>query len=389
MPESNIIKSIEDVGHLHEWLQEDGSDGEFNLLYRSSRDGKDADDFHSKCGDQGCTLTVIETKSGCVLGGYSDRPWTSPDTLAWRADQKAFLFVLSGMDATSPCKMKLKDANDVHAVCHTTEWGPAFGSGCHSFAIKEVEVFQVNEASFPAAIRAAMKTQCEVPTAEPVKKFSTDVNDAINAKQESLVQAELNILQLEQSFEDEKTFIATFASDNSKDVIMLNVNGTRMSTKRSTLQAIEDSVLVQQFDDTKWKEQGCAGLPVMEWTPGDVSAWVKNTAGIPDRFADFFKEHQTTGRELLALGAGLWKEIGIDRGVTLEGISKMQKVTLIEHSSYCFGKILDHLRLKRLHLCGLAEGEPTLPIVCDSQRSRFEKLVRYYFPGDSARAILG
>ena len=60
---------------LHGWLREDGSDGKFELLYQSSRDGISANNFHSKCDGKGSTITVIETKVGpslgLVLGGYS------------------------------------------------------------------------------------------------------------------------------------------------------------------------------------------------------------------------------------------------------------------------------------------------------------------------------
>ena len=64
-------------------------------------------------------------------------------------------------------------------------------------------------------------------------------------------------------------------------------------------------------------------------------------------------------------------------------------VTLIEHSPYCFGKMLDYLRLKQLHLKGLIAEEPGLPKVCDLQKMRFEKVVKYYFPGDAAKFMLG
>jgi hypothetical protein len=64
MPDSNIIK---DEGHcriLHDWLKEDDSDGELSLLDRGSRDGLSNEAFHLKCGDKGCTLTIIETTDG-------------------------------------------------------------------------------------------------------------------------------------------------------------------------------------------------------------------------------------------------------------------------------------------------------------------------------------
>ena len=62
--------------------------------------------------------------------------------------------------------------------------------------------------------------------------------------------------------------------------------------------------------------------------------------------------------------------------------------SLIEHSPYCFGKILDHLRLKNLNTQELA-GEPMLPSLYNCLESRFKKIVKYYFPGDLAKFILG
>ena len=77
----------------------------------------------------------------------------------------------------------------------------------------------------------------------------------------------------------------------------------------------------------------------------------------------------------------------------LKEIDKLEKssrdiVTLIEHSPYCFGKMLDYLCSKQLHLLGFLAKEPALPKVCYSQTKRFEKIVNYYFPGDSAKFIL-
>jgi hypothetical protein len=62
-------------------------------------------------------------------------------------------------------------------------------------------------------------------------------------------------------------------------------------------------------------------------------------------------------------------------------------VTLIEHSPYCFGKILNQLRLMQLHSIGLIIKEPALPEVDELQKQRFEKVVKYYFPGDSAKIM--
>ena len=63
-------------------------------------------------------------------------------------------------------------------------------------------------------------------------------------------------------------------------------------------------------------------------------------------------------------------------------------VTLIKHSPYCFGKIMDHLRLSCLHSQQGFAGEPALPTVCDSRKNMLEKMVEYYFPCDSVKFIL-
>ena len=174
-----------------------------------------------------------------------------------------------------------------------------------------------------------------------------------------------------------------------------------MVTMRSTLRTVEDSVLAQQFDDSKWTEQGCNKKSrVKEWTADDVCDWLKSIPGIQDDMVlaiAIFRENGITGYELLALKKDGLVMMGITRPgtvcVLLDEIKKLERasldnVTLIEHSPYCFGKILDYLRLRQLHLQGLAE-EPTLPIVCDSQKKRFEKVARYYFPGDSVKLVLG
>mmetsp|Transcript_19744 Transcript_19744/g.37041 ORF Transcript_19744/g.37041 Transcript_19744/m.37041 type:complete len:171 (+) Transcript_19744:1832-2344(+) len=170
-----------------------------------------------------------------------------------------------------------------------------------------------------------------------------------------------------------------------------------MATKRSTLCIAEDSVLAQQFDDSKWTVQGCNNLHVKDWSSEDVTSWVRNIDGIPNKISKIFKKNEITGRELLVMKKDGLMMMRITRPGTLclllSEIEMLEKasqdiITLIEHSRYCFCKILDYLRLKQIHNQGLI-GEPALPKVCDSQKSRFNKVVKYYFPGASAKFITG
>jgi len=425
--DSDIITNSAHASLLHGWLKEDGSDGEFHLLYRSSRDGLSGKKFHSKCDLKGCTLSVIETTDGLIIGGYSNESWESRQHGEWVAANKAFLFALSGYDISSPCKMKLKDPNDNYAIYHASAYGPSFGNGSDlgvlgstlllhpctyesnppwpideelgGCTIKEVEVFQVINSSTQAG-----QSQTQDLLSISIQKttlFSSEVKDALNKKLETLKAAEQKVFCREKMFEGEQTFIDSFASGETKDIVKLNVSGTTMTTKRSTLRACEDSILSRQFDDSTWTEQGLGSesenIQVNEWTPKDVTSWAQNINNIPGSVANIFAVNQIAGNELLALKKDGLMMLGIERTGTLclllEEINKLEKasqdvVTLIEHSPYCFGRILDYLRMKQLHSQKLAKVPP-LPKVSESEKGRFEKVVKYFFPGDSAKLLLG
>jgi len=121
-PDTNILKDSYSESILHGWLKEDNVDGNFRLLYRLSRDGKDSQSFHSNCNDKGPTITIIETTDGHIVGGYSNVPWSSSGS--YTAAEKAFLFILPEDGTSSPCKMKLKNVNDGRAVRNLPDWGP-------------------------------------------------------------------------------------------------------------------------------------------------------------------------------------------------------------------------------------------------------------------------
>ena len=89
------------------------------------------------------------------------------------------------------------------------------------------------------------------------------------------------------------------------------------------------SLLAQQFDDTKWTEQGYNTPRVKEWTPDEVYAWAKKIDGISDEVAIIFVENDIIGNELLALTKDGLIELGITRTGTwcllLEEIKKLKQ----------------------------------------------------------------
>jgi BTB/POZ domain-containing protein KCTD9 len=96
-------------------------------LYRGTRDGFGAQDFHSKCDNKSPTLSICKTHdSSYIFGGFTTVSWESP-TVA-KLDPNAFLFSLTNKD-NKPVKMKVDPNKRQYAIrCHSG-YGPIFGFG--------------------------------------------------------------------------------------------------------------------------------------------------------------------------------------------------------------------------------------------------------------------
>ena len=95
----------------------------WKLLYRASRDGFKAQDFHNKCDSKSNTLTVVKATSGCVFGGYTGASWSQTDGL--KEDQYAFIFSLLNAQH-KPVKIKCTETSD--AIFCNAKYGPSFGN---------------------------------------------------------------------------------------------------------------------------------------------------------------------------------------------------------------------------------------------------------------------
>jgi len=95
------------------------------LIYRGSRDGNGAENFHQKCNNKGETLTVIKSTEGYLFGGYTPIPWTSRGNFA--GDQRTFIFTLTNSKGIPPTKY----SNSVHtqSIYDNSSYGPTFGGG--------------------------------------------------------------------------------------------------------------------------------------------------------------------------------------------------------------------------------------------------------------------
>jgi len=115
---------------LMNWLRNTDALKEANLfpclLYRASRNGWAASDFHTRCDGRGPTLTVV--KSGnCTFGGYTEQSWAGSGS--YRKAPGSFLFSLVNPSGLPPTKIPLMAKQEVHAIYCNSGHGPTFGIG--------------------------------------------------------------------------------------------------------------------------------------------------------------------------------------------------------------------------------------------------------------------
>jgi hypothetical protein len=99
----------------------------WSLLYRGTRDGFGAADFHAKCDGHSNTLTIIKAaESSYIFGGFTTVSWESSVNGTYKRDPYAFIFSLTNND-NQTVKMKVNSQRHQFAIyCHF-ELGPIFG----------------------------------------------------------------------------------------------------------------------------------------------------------------------------------------------------------------------------------------------------------------------
>jgi hypothetical protein len=162
----------------------------FNLLWRGSRDGFGAAEFHRRCDRRANTLTLISDTKGNVFGGFTPVKWKSREWNGKDGDEdnrfkgddslRSFLFTLKNPHGVPARKFVLRAEKRQRAISCSTRWGPAFGNieitipercntcvGCATlirdrayanntaidfpftgaprFTVKEIEVFEITD----------------------------------------------------------------------------------------------------------------------------------------------------------------------------------------------------------------------------------------------------
>jgi hypothetical protein len=95
----------------------------FKLIYRASRDGFGARDFHRLCDNHERTITLIRSSDNFIFGGYASQVWDTSNS--WKKNVDEFVFSLKNPSNKLLYKYvgaKGKDAIKCDPLC-----GPIFG----------------------------------------------------------------------------------------------------------------------------------------------------------------------------------------------------------------------------------------------------------------------
>ena len=97
----------------------------YTLLFRASRDGYSASNFHSKCDGKSNTVTLVETMTGRRFGGFTDDQWDQSSS--YKTGPNGFIFSLDNNEI-------YYNKDNQYNIYGNSSYGPSFGGG-HDFYI--------------------------------------------------------------------------------------------------------------------------------------------------------------------------------------------------------------------------------------------------------------
>ena len=118
------------------------------LLYRGTRDGMTANNFHDKCDNKGKTICLFLNDKDNIFGGYSSIPWTNNEGNKTAND--CFLFTLSNIYNTEPTKFPYVKER---SVGHYSNYGPMFGNGSDLYLQNNFTNDNANYVNFPSSYK--------------------------------------------------------------------------------------------------------------------------------------------------------------------------------------------------------------------------------------------
>ena len=94
-----------------------------SLIYRASKDGFKALDFHSKCDYKSNTITIIKNNLNFIFGGYMAA--NRSNNASWIEDKNAFVFSLRKKGISNSKVFPVKSPQ--YAIDGSRGYGPIFG----------------------------------------------------------------------------------------------------------------------------------------------------------------------------------------------------------------------------------------------------------------------
>ena len=99
-----------------------------NLIYRASKDGFDAQQFHKQCDGISHTISIIKSEKGHIFGGYTSKSWKR--TGKHVMDKYAFLVLIKGENnSIKPKILNIKSGHEQYGLFLASNGGPGFGRG--------------------------------------------------------------------------------------------------------------------------------------------------------------------------------------------------------------------------------------------------------------------
>jgi len=129
--ESTLL-SCKFITILMNWLGTTKPKSQWILCYRGSRDGFSSKSFHASCDHVGPTVTIVQSESGNIFGGYNPESWTSTKKLpSTSSSEVSFLFTFTNSENLPPTKFP--QIPGYSAVKSTINCGPSFGENFDLF----------------------------------------------------------------------------------------------------------------------------------------------------------------------------------------------------------------------------------------------------------------
>ncbi|KAJ5069623.1 e3 ubiquitin-protein ligase [Anaeramoeba ignava] len=124
--DSEIVKDIEYVKKLQEWINDNDFFSKMKKGFSAKRDGFDSQNWHKAVDGKGKTLVIIKTKQNFIFGGFTQVGFKNVQSGGeWINDPNAFIFSLRNDKGDRiPAKFTAKEGS---AIYSNLSCGPIFG----------------------------------------------------------------------------------------------------------------------------------------------------------------------------------------------------------------------------------------------------------------------